>query len=369
MTLTETPRWMTTTTSTSRTRTVTVDASASVRVSEEPPRSARANRRASKRQKSEDASADHASSSSSSASVVVAGGGGCALRGVVYAWEFDDQNHSVCVTSSAGLRFRVRAPSALAPSCALTRGDDDDSSSSRFVCATEDGSCVISIAIGDSHDLLLDAENAAVVVHVGRAPLGVISRVAALGSCGASGVVLGGTNGHGVVVHALTLATMCELKEGTLSRVWSGIKGEVGQAIVDVTPRSTPLGGKELVTTLRADGFVQVWDVTAALQGAIKGSSTHGESGARMCVASPSRAWNAEPSARAVGARAGVRARAQGVPFERRRVLASGADRGGSARLGPGRRDAGVIHRQARVVGVCVIDRTLQGRDEGAGAD
>ena len=281
MTLTETPRWMTTTTSTSRTRTVTVDASASVRVSEEPPRSARANRRASKRQKSEDASAD-ASSSSSSSSVVVAGGGGCALRGVVYAWEFDDQNHSVCVTSSAGLRFRVRAPSALAPSCALTRGDDDDSSSSRFVCATEDGSCVISIAIGDSHDLLLlDAENAATHVHVGRAPLGVISRVAALGSCGANGVVLGGTNGHGVVVHALTLATMCELKEGTLSRVWSGIKGEVGQAIVDVTPRSTPLGGKELVTTLRADGFVQVWDVTAALQA--KGAA-HTAKAVRVCA-------------------------------------------------------------------------------------
>mmetsp|Transcript_533 Transcript_533/g.1646 ORF Transcript_533/g.1646 Transcript_533/m.1646 type:complete len:1529 (+) Transcript_533:2322-6908(+) len=260
MTLTETPRWMTTTTSTSRTRIITVDASASVRVSEEPP-SARVTR-ASKRQKSEDSLVNHASSSALSSALALAGGGR-ALRGVVYAWEFDEQNHSVCVTSSAGSRVRVRAPSALATSCALTRGDETDStSSSRFVCATEDGSCVISIAMGDSRDL--DSDD---VVHVARAPVGVISRVAALGSCGASGVVLGGTNGHGVVVHARTLATMCELKEGTLSRVWSGIKGEVGQAIVDVTPHSTPLGGKELVTTLRADGFVQVWDVTAALKG------------------------------------------------------------------------------------------------------
>ena len=359
MTLTETPRWMTTTTSTSRTRIITVDASASVRVSEEPP-SARVTR-ASKRQKSEDSLVNHASSSALSSSLALAGGGR-ALRGVVYAWEFDEQNHSVCVTSSAGSRVRVRAPSVLATSCALTRGDETDStSSSRFVCATEDGSCVISIAMGDSRDL--DSDD---VVHVARAPVGVISRVAALGSCGANGVVLGGTNGHGVVVHALTLATMCELKEGTLSRVWSGIKGEVGQAIVDVTPRSTPLGGKELVTTLRADGFVQVWDVTAALQA--KGAA-HTAKAVRVCASHLPRAWNAEPHARAVGPRAGVRARAQGVPFERRRVLASGADRGGSARLGPGRRDAGVIHRQARVVGVCVIDRTLQGRDEGAGAD
>ena len=265
---------MTTTTSASRTRTITVDAFASVRVSEEPP-SARAVR-ASKRQKSEDASASADSRSSS----VVADrrrGGGCALHGVVYAWEFDDQNHSVCVTSSSsageGRRVRVRAPSALATSCALTRGETDSDSSSRFVCATEDGSCVISIAIGGDHRHHDDVVPHDDDVVVARAPVGVISRVAALGSCGANGVVLGGTNGQGVVVHSRTLATLCELKERTLSRVWSGIKGggggEVGrQGIVDVTPRSTSLGGKELVTTLRADGFVQVWDVTAALKGA-----------------------------------------------------------------------------------------------------
>jgi len=254
MPLAETPK-LTPPSSSTVVRVITIDASFGVTIANERSCASPS----AKRRRSGDA-LDALARPSSRASA----GSGARLDAFTLTWELDLERESdeVVVRSSTGARARVRAPSAFAPSCAATPGDATLGERPRFACAALDGSFAISIAIecdGDLHAIDVDD----VVVWAG--PIGTIGRVTRLGACGNRALVFGGGDGRGAVVDAHTLRVMCELKENTLSRVLSGIRGEEKQAIVDVGARAARCGGKELVTLLRADGFVQVWDVTAVI--------------------------------------------------------------------------------------------------------
>lgn len=191
-----------------------------------------------------------ASSSSSSTATVV-------------AWTIDGASApDVCVLeSSSGCLARVTAPSALAPSCACARGRDG---SATFVLATADGAHVVSVCVRDVDDF--DAIDVERDVRVARAP-SCVRGVSRLGACGSSAAVLCAADAS-VVVHAKTLEMICELQGSTLSRVWSTIKGGNGRDVAGVSAQSTRVGRKDLTTTMTADGFVQVWDVTSAVNAA-----------------------------------------------------------------------------------------------------
>jgi len=248
--------------------------------------------RALKRRRSGDDASSRSEGSAASASSRgggVWGGGGCSSssssNATFVAWMIDTATApDVCVLwSSSGEWARVTTPSALAPSCACVSTKRDGETV--VVMATADGAHVVSVRVRDADDF--DAIDVTRDVTVARAP-SCARRVSRVGACGSSAAVLCDADAS-VVVRATTLEVICELRGSTLSRVWNSIKsGGLERDVVGVSARTTRVSGKELTTTMSADGYVQVWDVTSAVRAAEQEDAPIGSKGGvtptRVCA-------------------------------------------------------------------------------------
>ena len=240
-----------------------------------------------RRRSGEDSSSLASASASSSRGGVYGGGGACSSSSSsVVAWMIDTATApDVCVLwSSSGELARVTTPSALAPSCAcVSTGERGETV---VVMATADGAHVVSVRVRDADDF--DAIDVTRDVTTARAP-SCARRVSRVGACGSAAAVLCDADAS-VVVRATTLEMICELRGSTLSRVWNSIKsGGREREVVGVSARTTRVGGKELTTTMSADGYVQVWDVTSACRAAERedapiGSTKGGVTPTRVCA-------------------------------------------------------------------------------------
>ncbi|CEG01694.1 Nucleoporin Nup120/160 [Ostreococcus tauri] len=176
----------------------------------------------------------------------------------VLTWRIDDARSRTCVIeSSSGRATRVMTPSALAQTCACGQTRDG---AAFVVLATTDGEHVMRVLLED----LDDFESAGTTVKATRGPASA-TRVAALGAVGSDAFAVFDVSGSGVVYHAKTMQVICEIQSSsTLSRVWNAVKGSSESAVIGATPRSERVSGKDVVASISADGFVQVWDVTEA---------------------------------------------------------------------------------------------------------